>query len=308
MPTPAFRRVEDSFLSDGVRCAASVYHPSSPPMNAPVIVMAHGFGSPRALRLPAYAERFAAAGYTAAVFDYRYFGDSEGQPRQLLDIPSQLDDWRAALAWARTLDGVDPERVVGWGTSFAGGHVITLAGTGEKLAAIIAQVPHVSGTAAVRATGLRHALRITPAALDDGWRAVRHRAPRYVNSVGAPGTMAVLATPDAEPALERMGEASGLRRGDFPETVAARVLLRVGFYSPIRHAANITCPALIQAATKDAIAPAGPAEKAAARMPAAAFRAYECDHFDVYTQPLFETVCTDQLAFLKSAVPVATGT
>ena len=33
--------------------------------------MAHGFAAIRALRLAAYAERFAEAGYAVMVFDYR---------------------------------------------------------------------------------------------------------------------------------------------------------------------------------------------------------------------------------------------
>ncbi len=123
--------------------------------------MAHGFGAVRALRLPAYAERFAAEGYTVVTFDYRGFGDSHGTPRQVLDVSMQHADWTAALAFARTLDGVDPSKVVAWGTSFAGGHVISLAGRGEPLAAIIAQVPHVSGPAAVRSTGLLPSLRVS---------------------------------------------------------------------------------------------------------------------------------------------------
>ena len=161
--------------------------------------MAHGFGCVRALRLPAYAERFASAGYVVVVFDYRYFGDSGGSPRQLLDVAAQLDDWRAAIAWARTLDGVEPGRVVGWGTSLSGGHVITLAGTGAPLAAIIAQVPHLSGLAAVRATGVRQSARLLPAALEDTVRALFHRPPRYVDSVGRPGSRAIMVTPTHGP-------------------------------------------------------------------------------------------------------------
>lgn len=57
-----------------------------------MIVMAHGLGGTRRMRLTAFAERFVAEGYACLVFDYRYFGDSEGQPRQLLDIKSQLED------------------------------------------------------------------------------------------------------------------------------------------------------------------------------------------------------------------------
>ncbi len=95
-----FSREETSFLSDGTRCAATIFRPEGAGTSAtPAVVMAHGFGSPRALRLYAYAERFAAAGYAVVVFDYRGFGDSEGEPRQLLDISMQHDDWIAALAY-----------------------------------------------------------------------------------------------------------------------------------------------------------------------------------------------------------------
>ena len=88
---------------------------SSDRSTTPIIVMAHGLGGTRRMRLTAFAERFVAEGYACLVFDYRYFGDSEGQPRQLLDIKSQLEDWKAAVAYARSLDKIDPNRVVIWG-------------------------------------------------------------------------------------------------------------------------------------------------------------------------------------------------
>ena len=100
---------EGTFPSQGVECAVRVYQPSGQQVPVPVIVMAHGFGGVRALRLYAYAEEFAAAGYAVAVFDYRGFGESAGTPRQLLDVAMQHQDWRAALAYARTLPGVDAE-------------------------------------------------------------------------------------------------------------------------------------------------------------------------------------------------------
>jgi dienelactone hydrolase len=268
------------------------------------MVMAHGFGCIRALRLPAYAQRFAAAGYVVVVFDYRYFGDSDGEPRQLLDIGAQLDDWRAAVGWARTLEGVDPQRVVGWGTSLSGGHVITLAGTGTPLTAIIAQVPHVDGFAATRAAGFRHAVRLLPAAVADTWRALVHRAPRYLDSIGAPGTCSIMATPDASAGLERMAAADGLTLEDFPITVAARIVLRIGLYSPIRHAAAIRCPALIQVVDTDALTPSRQARKMAHRLPRAMLRSYPGQHFDVYVEPLFSTVIADQLEFLRAVAPV----
>ncbi|WP_328856508.1 alpha/beta hydrolase [Williamsia herbipolensis] len=306
MPTEIeYTRVEETFASEGVTCAATVYRPStaSPESRKPVIVMGHGFGGVRALRLPAYAEVFAAAGYVVMLFDYRYFGDSEGEPRQLLDVPSQLADWRSAIAFARTIDVADPDAVVAWGTSFAGGHVITTAGSGERLAAIIAQVPHVSGPAAVRATGIRRALRIAPAAVADTVAAVLHRAPRYVASIGPEGSAAVMTAPGAEEAFERLVIESGLRRGDHPETVAARIALRIGLYSPARSASRVRCPALIQVAEGDTIAPAAAATRAARAIPDATVLTYDGGHFDPYVEPLFPSVVTDQLAFLRTVAP-----
>src|SRR5919202_566943 len=112
-------RTDDRFDSGDTDCAAWLYGS----LPAPLIVMGHGLGAVREMRLDAYAQRFAAAGFAALVFDYRHFGASGGEPRQLLDVRRQLEDWRAAVAFARTVDGIDPERVALWGTSFSGGHV-----------------------------------------------------------------------------------------------------------------------------------------------------------------------------------------
>ena len=302
----SFSHVATSFESHGVSCAATVYSAEPRPAGpVPVIVMAHGFGSVRALRLYAYAERFAAAGYTVVVFDYRGFGDSEGEPRQLLDISMQHQDWRSALAFARTLDDVDADRVVAWGTSFAGGHVLSLAGQGEPFAAVIAQVPHVSGPAAVRATGVKASARLVPAAVRDQIRAVRGRGPVYVDLVGQPGATAVMTSPDAASALERLTVDSGIERGVYREDVAARIALKIGFYSPRRRVARISCPVLVQIAQHDAITPRKVAEKAAARIPHSTVHVYDCGHFDPYVEPNFSQVIDDQLAFLHAHAPIS---
>ena len=79
-----FTDSEQTFHSEGTACAARVYrpvvHPAGVNVLRPVIVMGHGFGGVRALRLYAYAERFVAAGYLVVVFDYRGFGESDGAP------------------------------------------------------------------------------------------------------------------------------------------------------------------------------------------------------------------------------------
>ncbi|MFE7895519.1 alpha/beta hydrolase [Streptomyces sp. NPDC057412] len=294
---------EEWFDSGGTRCAARVYRPGAADEPAPVVVMAHGFGAVRALRLYAYAERFAAAGYAVVVFDYRNFGESEGEPRQVLDVAMQHEDWRAALRHARSLDGIDPTRVVAWGTSFAGGHVITLAGQGEPLSAVIAQVPHVSGPAAVRSAGLRAALRVGVPGIRDAIGARLGREPVYVDSVGLPGHTAMMTSPDAYPGMHTLLSESGLKEDAYPHTVAARIALRIGLYSPRRWAPKVECPALVQIVAQDAITPQRVAERAAGKMRNSTVRIYDGGHFDPYVEPLFATVIADQIEFLHHHVP-----
>ncbi|GAA4417148.1 hypothetical protein GCM10023148_14940 [Actinokineospora soli] len=137
------------FESGGVRCAAWLYVPAAEGGPRPLVVMAHGLGAVREWRLDAFAERFAAQGWVVLVFDYRYLGDSEGSPRQLLDIGDQLDDWRAALAYGRSLPEVDPDRIALWGTSFGGGHALRIASEDHGVAAVVAQCPFTDGPASL---------------------------------------------------------------------------------------------------------------------------------------------------------------
>src|ERR1051325_3038759 len=76
----------------------------------PIVVMAHGLTGTRRDGLGPFAERFVTAGMAALVFDHRGFGDSEGEP-DLFEPRRQADDWRAAIDFARSLPGIDPERV-----------------------------------------------------------------------------------------------------------------------------------------------------------------------------------------------------
>jgi dienelactone hydrolase len=294
--TIATVRQDVTFESGGVQCAAWLYRPAAAGgAEVPCVVMAHGWSGIREQRLDAYAERFAAAGMAVLVFDYRHFGASAGEPRQLLDVPRQLDDWRAAIAFARALDGVDPQRIALWGTSFSGGHVVSVAAEDARVAAVVAQVPFADGLRNLPRLGVRHALRLTRAGLRDQLGAALGRSPHMIASVGPPGSLAVMTSPDADPgfhALTPPGVA-------WPNRAAARICLKIGGYRPIRRAADVRCPILFAIAEDDAVTPPDFAEEAARRAPRAAVRRYAgAGHFDVYVGALFERVVADQVEFL----------
>lgn len=286
-------RSDLEFESGGTRCAAWLYQPSSAAAS-PCVVMAHGFSAVREQRLDANAERFASAGLAVLLFDYRHFGASGGEPRQLLSIRRQLQDWEAAISTARRLPGIDASRIALFGSSFGGGHVQTLAARDAGIAAAIAQAPFCDGLRNLPALGLGHALRLTVAGLRDAVGSILGLEPYRIPAVGAPGSLAAMTTPDAVSGFANMNPAVSTWRNE----VCARIALSIGAYRPGAKAAGIRCPILYTIAEDDVVTPARFAHDAARRAPHAEVKTYPCGHFDVYLPPLWDKVVGDQVEFL----------
>ena len=296
------QRSEVCFGSGSDTCAAWFWHPGDGTERAPCVVLGHGFSATRHDGLEPFAEHFVAAGYAALAFDYRHFGDSTGEPRQLLDIKRQLADWDAAIAFVRSRDDVDPERVAIWGSSFGGGHALTIAARDHRLAAAIAQVPFTDGLVQLRIMPPRVGARLTVTGLRDQLAARRGRAPVMVPAVGPPGSFAVMTSPDADPGFHAVIGAGSKWRNE----VASRIGLRVGTYRPGRGASKITCPLLVCVGDQDLVTPPEPAVKVALAAPKGELRRYPIGHFEIYSgQRGFEQAVADQVAFLQAHVPVA---
>ena len=299
MTTPT--RLDVAFDSDGTRCSAWHYPSQSEHPTNPCIVMAHGLGGTRECGLSPYAERFSAAGYHVLVFDYRHFGDSDGQPRQLLKVDYQLADWRAAIAFARQLEGVNPEQIILWGTSFSGGHVLSIAAEDTRLVAVSAQGPMVDGRAAsleiLNYAGPVHLAKLSSYGLIDQVRGTLGMSPFYIPLIAKPGELAAMSSSDAFSGYHAITDPS------WRNEMSARTVLVLSLYRPISNAKKIRCPALLQVCNKDTVAPAKAAIKMAERMPnTATLKQYDIGHFDIYTGKDFDIGIADQLEFYASAL------
>lgn len=294
-------RSDVTFPSGETTCAAWLYEPNQAGGPGPVIVMAHGLGGVREERLDAFADRFSAAGYVCLVFDYRYFGASGGEPRQLLDVKSQREDWAAAVSFARTLPTVDPDRVVVWGTSFGGGHAIVTAAQDNRIAAAISQCPFTDGLASGTAMSPVTSAKVTVRAVRDVIGARLGRAPVMIPTYGPPGSTALMTSPDAVSGVEALMPAGAT----YPKGVAARIALQIPVNFPGRQAKNVACPLHVVICERDTVAPAKPTQRYAAAAPRGEIKLYDAGHFDIYVGEWFERNVTDQLDFLARHVPVA---
>jgi pimeloyl-ACP methyl ester carboxylesterase len=294
-------REEVEFYSGGERCAAWLFRPEAAAAPVPCVVMASGLSCVREQRLDAFARRFAEAGLAALVFDYRHFGASGGEPRQLMRADRQRDDWRAAIAFARSREGIDPRRLALWGFSLGGGHAQAVAISEPGIAAVVCVAPVIDGVRTLlHIGGPAHLARVAGAALRDALGAALGRDPHLVPAGGPPGSGAVLASPEALAEFEATTPPGSTWRNE----LCARAALRPP-YRLERKVGRISCPILYCIADDDEINPPALGIAAARNAPRGELRRYPGGHFAPLHGDGFEPVVADQIEFLRRAFAAA---
>lgn len=301
-PAGSDRRRDVSFVSRGERLGAWLYAAQSDALQGargrPLVVMAHGLSMTRDGGLEPFAQRFAAAGCDVLVFDYRHFGDSGGQPRELVSVDRQLQDYRSAIEFARGLEDVDPERIALWGTSYSGGHVVRLATRDRRIAAVIAQVPNLDNLATLRqllrTEPARRLLWLAGAIVRDALRGLLRRAPYYLRSIAPDGQNAAYVSSEGFEQVEQF------KGPNFKNRFAPRGFLRVPPYRPARRIDRIGCRIMLIAAERDNLTPVAAVRAAAQRAgDRAELISYPIGHFGAYVEPTLSDSLVRQREFLE---------
>jgi fermentation-respiration switch protein FrsA (DUF1100 family) len=298
MTVSAEPRTDVSFQSHGLTCRGWYYAPSARAA-APAIVMSHGFSAVKEQYLDAFARRFHAAGFAVLVFDYRYLGASDGEPRGRIVPAEQHDDLRAALAWLALQPEVDPARIGLWGTSYSGGHALVLGALDPRVKVVAAQVPAIDLMASIVALAGRDGL----AGLLGMF--VADHAARNAGLAGM--TLPVVAPPGA-PSIFPTDESHAWFTGSaaiapsWKNEVAVESVARLIEYAPGAFIHLIAPkPLLIQAATRDSLIPIAQVRDAFARAgEPKRLDLLECGHFDCYVvEPWHERAVSGALGWFK---------
>jgi dipeptidyl aminopeptidase/acylaminoacyl peptidase len=136
------------FHSQGSAVAATLLLPDDAAQTNPVpgIVQGPGWLGLRDAKLyRPYHEALLAAGMAVLVFDYRGFGDSDGDA-SYLDPMDQVADWRNAVTFLAARPEVDGTRIGAFGSGgTGGGNAVMAAGLDERIKATVSQVPIADG-------------------------------------------------------------------------------------------------------------------------------------------------------------------
>ena len=286
------RKIE--FLSEGTVCRGTVHLPQSPPHDPrakpPGVVLAHGFGGTAdCTSLVSAARRFARAGIVALVFDYRYFGASDGTPRQKLSTIAQRTDYHAALAFLRASGTVDPERCGLWGTSFSGAHTLFVAEQDGRIRACVAQVPALD-------------LKASSALIRT------HRSPadeRLLLATPPDQLVPLVATHDGDAAIFMSSDSYKFRTVECPTAShwvngvlsSAWQHGDLSLNDPSTHLRTLHTPTLVQVANHDDLNSTEGSVKYALGQPKASLLRYDGRHFDIYQEPTAAHAHRDAISF-----------
>jgi uncharacterized protein len=169
---------EIAYYSDGIACYAKIFFPkgfdAAAKPGTPAVVLGQGWAGTH-VSIEKYGARLAEHGLVAMVIDYRGWGNSDGYPRLVSPVNlgggmerdenrhqvvrnatvwikrtrllarDQQEDYRNAISYIQGEPGVDASRIGVWGSSFAGGNSVAVAGQDARVKAIVVQIPGIGG-------------------------------------------------------------------------------------------------------------------------------------------------------------------
>lgn len=134
------------YTSHGLKIAGDIYLPDSYKANKlfPAIVLCQGLSGLRQKVLPHVATAFSEKGFITLTFNYRGCGDSEGDPTRLFPL-ERVEDVLHAITFLQNYQGVDPERIGLYGTSYGASVGLYAAALHQKVKCAVAVSGAVDG-------------------------------------------------------------------------------------------------------------------------------------------------------------------
>lgn len=291
--------IKSTFMADDDMCAATLHVPvDAGSRQLPAILMVGGWGSVQSALTVSFVNRFVAAGYAVMEFDFPGWGLSGGWPRQDINPWRRVKAANAALAHLKSQPQVASHRIVVWGTSFGGGHVVDLATQHPDLQGTIIQVPMLDGLVTLRAVPLPRMARLL------GLGVVGLLKPGHALQIPTVARKGEFSTMDRDNAWEALQLGLDAHPGaKYVNRVTARSVLTIGFYRPWTRLKKVQVPMLIVGATRDTVAPFVEGKVREVANPHLRVVQLDADHFDPYFEPCFSSAIKYQLDFLAKVLP-----
>ena len=297
-----------TFASAGGSCRGVLYRPKNTELERlPIIVMAHGMSGTRLTQYDRRARRLVESGAAVLDFDPRFIGTSPGEPRQRLDPYTSLLDMRSAVAYARSIDGIDRDDVGLYGSSLGCGVAFAVAAEDPAIRAMALDVPAPDGLRLTPAPMTQRPI-LAAAIVRDIVARSHHRQPVTIPMFGEVGSGAVLQY-DVAGFWKAMEELEGItwsenrtvgthpQTGEWRNAATALELLSLLRFRPALKARNVHCPVLAHLTKDDRVVPYRPTRRALHQVDGADVRTLQGGHFGPFYGEGFQTTVGAQIEF-----------
>jgi uncharacterized protein len=279
---------EVSFFSEGDRLAGLWRVPDSFDGGLRAIVQGPGWlGLKDAKLYVRYHQALTDAGFGVLVFDYRGFGDSEGN-NELLSVDAQVRDLVNAVTYLTTRDDVDADAIGVFGSGgTGGGNAVILGSIDGRIRAVVSQLPVADGADWLHRMRSEHEWLSFLQALDEDRRArVLTGSGRMVN----PREEIMVPTPERRATFVKADVDDRV-----PSTVSFGSADEILSYRPVDAASVLSTPLLVIGIEDDATTPTDHAVRIfeAACGPKALIMQRHTTHYAAYDQ--FWSVVTPKI-------------
>ncbi|WP_286174840.1 alpha/beta hydrolase [Cytophaga sp. FL35] len=141
-----------TFRSEGLDLKGNLYYPSnySETEKYPAIVVSGSWTTVKEQMAGLYAKRLAENGFISLAFDFRNFGESEGEPRFYESPELKKIDVKNAVTFLRSLEEVDSTKIGAFGVCAGAMYTLTAAAEDSRIKSVVTAASWLHDSEAIK--------------------------------------------------------------------------------------------------------------------------------------------------------------
>lgn len=141
-----------NFKSEGLNLVGNLYYPADYKKgeNYPAIVVAGSWTTVKEQMAGLYAERFAKEGFITLAFDFRNYGESEGEPRFWENPSMKVQDIKNAVTYLESLPEVNNNKIGAFAVCAGSMYTLMAAADDHRIKAVVTAASWLQDAEAVK--------------------------------------------------------------------------------------------------------------------------------------------------------------
>ncbi|TKG89597.1 alpha/beta hydrolase [Puteibacter caeruleilacunae] len=128
-----------NFKSEGLKLVGNLYYPADYVKGEtyPAIIVAGSWTTVKEQMAGLYAQRFAKEGFITLAFDFRHYGESEGEPRFWENPTNKIEDIKNAVTYLQELAEVDSDKIGTFAVCAGSMYTLMAAAEDSRIKAVV---------------------------------------------------------------------------------------------------------------------------------------------------------------------------